>query len=559
MEYIIENKDWLKAVIENDVAAVEYLLTQSSEDARYLLLEGWICEEASFWDGWPHKEAETQKIMSVHRTLSLAAVCGSCDVIDVLHSADINMFQIDKRGNNVIHTLIIHANRSQEREETYLEVFNKVESLMSTEKFKKLLVMENSSGITPLELATHFQTFRLMNAILTNPGQYLKKQTLYGKLSIDSYDVTDYESESQCRPWVNSPMFLLIFLRSTKLKDRYTTKMLTSGLIYRWLSIRKQIYLPFVILWTIIRIWSIFLSLFPASLNDPTNPELRVCGAFIPVPHSVRISAIISLIIIATFALLYDIYDIIKINLLDMAWMKTYSPVKGSPVVQYVFYRVQETTLNIVILIMCLNRIMWYLSGPHLPIYPEQMLFVVLTINSVWSLLQFVQLVPVIGCYVMATQRMVLSLAKFAVVILIFVLPFSFIFPKFILERADGTCPEEFNSTISSFYTSFTIILNMVNFRSFDTPCKESLWLIHVFYITFVAILLLNFLIAIFLDSYTEIANYPEILTNIQWLSILATVDFRIPGCMRCIVDRRKRRYFLYRDDRIYVQDFRCC
>ena len=168
----------------------------------------------------------------------------------------------------------------------------------------------------------------------------------------------------------------------------------------------------------------------------------------------------------------------------------------------------------------------WYHWGHHLPIYPTQMLFVIMVSCSVWSLLFFAQLMPVVGVYVMATQRMLHSLTRFGLIILIFVLPFGFIFPKFISRNHDGTCPEEFDSTISSFYTSFTIILNMVDFRSFDAPSKESLWLIHVFYITFVAVLLLNFLIAILSDSFQYIADNLDVVCIIQWLSIMASIDF---------------------------------
>ena len=73
-------------------------------------------------------------------------------------------------------------------------------------------------------------------------------------------------------------------------------------------------------------------------------------------------------------------------------------------------------------------------------------------------------------------------------------------------------------------------------------------------YVTLVAILLLNFLIAMFSDSYTILANNPEVLTTIQWLSLIATLDSRLPRCLRRVSSSLKRKYFTYQDGRVYVK-----
>ena len=90
-----------------------------------------------------------------------------------------------------------------------------------------------------------------------------------------------------------------------------------------------------------------------------------------------------------------------------------------------------------------------------------------------------------------------------------------------------------------------------------DALSRESLWLIHVMYVTIVASLMLNFLIAIFIDSYKEVANNPEVVTNVQWMAIMATIDFRIPRCMYPVVRRLKRSHFTYIDDRLFIKVYR--
>ena len=80
IEFTLNHADWLNAVMENNVEAVRLQIEQSSEETKHLLMEGRICDD-NFWPCRPREEAESQKIMTVHRPLSLAAVCGSCDVI----------------------------------------------------------------------------------------------------------------------------------------------------------------------------------------------------------------------------------------------------------------------------------------------------------------------------------------------------------------------------------------------------------------------------------------------------------------------------------------------
>ena len=547
---------WLAALMEDDFGTVQEQLQQSNGVKKHQLLEGWIATD-SFWTNWNCKEAKTQQIMTVQRPLSLAAVCGSYRVIDALYKAGIDILQTDELGNNVIHTLIIHTSRRKDKELKYLEMFHYLAKLSIDELFSKLLLTENTSSLRPVEMAAHFQAFRVMDAILKIPGPYLIEQSKCGTISIESYDVTDYEYGFKCRPWANSPMFLLMFLKSAKLKDEFTTEFLTKGLIGKWLAIRKKSYLPFIIVWAALRLFIILIAFFPAGLTDSAVAESRVCGLAIPVSATVKAVSCFSLIIITALCLLYDIYDTVHSYRLNKPWEKAYVQLKGNEVVRYHFYRIDQFLLNAVILASCLNRVSWYMWNLSLPVYVGQMLFVVIISTSVWSMLYFAQLMPVIGVYVMATQRMVYNLAKFSILMIVFVLPFAIIFPKFILRNDDGTCPDEYNSTVSVWYTSFTTILNINNFRSFDAPSRESLWLIHVMYVTIVAILLLNFLIAIFSDSYAEVANNTEVVTNIQWVATMATIDFRMPRFMYPLLRWMKRRHFSCIDGRTCVKDFR--
>ena len=128
-------------------------------------------------------------------------------------------------------------------------------------------------------------------------------------------------------------------------------------------------------------------------------------------------------------------------------------------------YIILQCLLNAALLVICVNRITSYLWDFKIPSYPVHLIYTMVMIGSVWSVLYFVQLLPVIGQFVIATERMVRSMVNFSAIILIFILPFAFTFPKFVYKDVNGTCPEEYNSVISSFYTSFTVIFNLNDFR----------------------------------------------------------------------------------------------
>ena len=168
-------------------------------------------------------------------------------------------------------------------------------------------------------------------------------------------------------------------------------------------------------------------------------------------------------------------------------------------------------------------------------------------------MLYFVRLSSMFGNYIIAMERMLFYLAKFSVIICVFFIPFASVFPRFI-QPVNGTCPAEFDSVAATFYTTFTVILNMVNFHSFSTPSPEGLWLVHVCFVGIVSILLLNFLIAVFLDAYREVAFHAAITLSVQWLLITAIVEHRIPKVMRRLLEIRKKRYFNYFSGRYYVK-----
>ena len=355
--YTSRHDEWIRALMDDDLQTVLYYLSQECVNDRGVLLEGWI-SDVTFWECWQCDAADEQRIMAVRRAWSLASVCGSLQVMSELYKAGIDVYQEDELGNNVIHILIIHASKHPEQEEVYLKVFDFISSLLSRQQFEKLLLKQNTSGLNCVELATFSQTFRFMMAIFET-SVYRTKQAQCGMVSVDYYDITEYESYHKGRPLARSPMFLLLFLRNTKLQDEYTKKVFTSGVIGRWLAIRKKVFFPFFIGWCILRLLIIFLVYLPAQLADPPDPAIHInCDLnFLRFSTESQLGCVIALAIFKTLSLAFDVFSFIKWRSMNMSKMMMYTSSNGRMVTRVGFYMTLRSLYNLLILVSSLNRL----------------------------------------------------------------------------------------------------------------------------------------------------------------------------------------------------------
>ena len=542
---------WVQALIEDDVAVVQELLNDAGNWNN--LLEMWFPADI-LWNNLPEEDATSYRIATIRRSWTLAAVCGSYKVMKHLYAAGVDINQVDSLGNNVIHTLIIYTSKQKRSAEFHLKTYHYIISLISRKEILSLLQSENRDGLRPVELASHFQAFLLLNAIFNTRDAYLQKSIVCGLTVVDYFDVSDYESTENHRPVANSPLFLTIFSHDEKLHKQVSAENFTSGIIGNWLRCKQGIFVPIIALWAIFRIAVIALVLvieIPV-LSNKTAPYCAILRFNPSVTTRYMLNTSLSLI--ATLCLTYDIYDIIFFRTFLPAWRKTYSVPYGEVMAQYAFYRVFQIIYNTCLLFYGILRIVSDHRGYQIvPIFVHEASFLVIIFGSVWSMLYFVQLSSMFGNYVIAMQRMLVYLAKFSVIICVFFIPFASVFPRFI-QPVNGTCPTEFGSVTASFYTTFTVILNMINFHNFSTPSPEGLWLVHVCFVSIVSILLLNFLIAVFSDAYREVASHAALSLNVQWLLIITVVENRIPKVMRPLLETRKKKYFHYSNGRYFMK-----
>ena len=90
---------------------------------------------------------------------------------------------------------------------------------------------------------------------------------------------------------------------------------------------------------------------------------------------------------------------------------------------------------------------------------------------SVWSILYFVQLLPYVDPFVNSIQKMLGIMINFTIVYFIMIFPYPHAFLA-LLKGNSGCKLEGFESVWNGMYTSFKIMLNMVDLDTYNVNGK---------------------------------------------------------------------------------------
>ena len=557
-KYTTEYNPWIKALKEDDVKTVHAMLKEANEKQKHTLLEGWIDTDV-FWDSFEDRKSVNKTLFSIHRSFSLAAVCGSVNVLKELVNHGVNVCQTDSSGNNVIHSLIIYASQSQEIEESHVRVYRYIKTLVPAEKMEELILSDNADDLIPLELAGVLQTLRFIKAIFDTRGHYKKKSQNSGLMTINEYNVDDYEGFECARSRFKSPTFALVNLGNDKLNDAYTREFFSTGIIDEWLHCRRNAYKWIVFVWFVFRIMFLSLALFGTAISIPTDVSEDVCGYVPDFPTSTRIGLTILLMVSSLLCLACGLYDRIVLRLSRRPDYRKYDFDRGGNVVRYWVYRAMQSVLHVCVIILGANKIAVHYGLSGMPIYLTEVFIVVFIVCFVWSILFFGQLTQKLCKYVTAVQFMINDVFRFGVLIAVFVIPFSFLFPHFITRDQTGTCPAEFTGPIPTLYFGFKIANKLIELDDFPAPSAEGLWLLHSVCLILISTMLLSFLIAVFGDSYKIVADNPDIVYDLNWLSVISILDIRLHTALPSLMQKFKQKYFSIDDwsNQITVKTFK--
>ena len=91
-------------------------------------------------------------------------------------------------------------------------------------------------------------------------------------------------------------------------------------------------------------------------------------------------------------------------------------------------------------------------------------------------------------------------------------------------------------------------MLNMVELTSFDLYEAHFLYILHALYVFMVAIVLINFLIAIMSDSASRTAEHERVIASLNTLSLAVALQQRFGGWLL-------KPYYKFMQPRVFVGD----
>ena len=178
--------------------------------------------------------------------------------------------------------------------------------------------------------------------------------------------------------------------------------------------------------------------------------------------------------------------------------------------------------------------------------------FIAVSIGSMWGVVYFLQVLPWSSIYAIAIQRMLQYLFRFVLISFLFLCAFALSFRRILLGNSNK-CPKGFSTLGETIYSSFLVLINLVNFREYENADRVSLYLLYMTFVFFISILLINFLIAAMTQSFSDVHSNRSTIIQTQRLSLMTIIQMRLAGPFKALYKRLQKDKYEYYNGRLCV------
>ena len=488
-------QDWLTAIVCDDAQVVEAALGVADEEQRYILLNGsFDYQDDDLVSHNPYRFGRP------HKPLSMALLSGALKVLSILIGYDVHVTPQNSRGHNVVHQLIIIAFHGESHESRLVGSYVAMMGLVDLHTKRRLLLAESNIGLRPLEAAAHHGTLHFVQAIMETEGVYLRREDVRGLSAYQWYDVTEYESFGTDNRRMVSPVRFLVTLDERKVSHSHVNQVFFNKPIGTWISAKASINRPLLLIWALLRIEHVS----------------------------------------AYYAL--DISSVSATTLREKT-RRNESYIENTVSIEYMFCE--------------------FVSPISLSETPRQVIAVYIIVHSVvillWDLFEILNFYwwQCLSRYSMTidgkTKRMVGQMFNFAGVYAIFF--FASVSAFFVTVNTSErlSCSDEFSTIPQALYSTFAIMISLLHPGELGLRHPGWMYMQHIVYMFIVAILLINFLIAIMSSALSEVALQRPIIERLQRLSVALAIESRVDRLVAPYYRAMQRRHFVCEEGRIYV------
>ncbi len=182
-----------------------------------------------------------------------------------------------------------------------------------------------------------------------------------------------------------------------------------------------------------------------------------------------------------------------------------------------------------------------------------QIFHLICTINIAFSIIIFFQMLPFVGIYIIAVRRMLRELLNFALLFILWVSPFSLHLLWFFNTSSKNGCIHEFSSFSESMYSTFRMMMHTLDVTRFEVQSPHILQLLHMIFVFLVAILLINFLIAVMSTSAARTALVDKVILHLERLNVALTIEYRLGWLCEGLLRRFKAKAMLISGSKYYL------
>ena len=476
----------------------------------------------------------------------------------------------DTGDSNVVHVIILgaHISKGLAATKSYITLYHTLMSYISLDDRRELLMQSNSMGLRPLELAAHLGQMDLFIEIFKEDNIYRYPVRSAGIVTEALYDVTDYETfEPGSRRQV-SPLVQFLSRSSYKvLTSTETETLVLHPALLKWMHTKFWINIPGIAIWFIFRfIFCLSTIMATPSVPAPVNLSANTTDSFgiqdakaCPAPPPRNESMFLIMAFCSWLSVLFTLSDIIQhLKHSGLLLGRTRKP-RGKIHInltsgEAIFHSILIHFMTV--LAITASTLHFFIKTPA-GLNPVVPCLGIISTFSTWTILYFIQLLPHLGIYIICIFEMLSVLSRFLPLFCLVFMPFATSFKTFISGTAEFCNTKEFVRIVPSFYGTFQIMLNLLNPTDFvTTETMSMLPALHVLFVVFVPIMLLNCLIALMAEAMTKVIRVSDIRFWLHRTRVGLDVERRMGGLLKGVVMWHKRRFLVCREHRLCIRCF---
>lgn len=526
-EYNLRIKNFIRAIAKDDVVEMMDILNSVEPDVKVRLMNGrfksyekdelkpcvWNCEYIV-------------DQLSVQYPISIAVVYMAKNCFEKLLNEGVNIYVSDHRGNNLVH-LLIYINVIKPSDAVVLMYDILLAKLKTAEERKKMLLQYSDDGLCPLQLAAKLLRTDMFSKILYTEGVYRQVVSQQGKIIRNKFSFSFAANEHLC----SSFLWQLTWIDDSLESSQAINTILKIPIMNKLINQYFMKCLPLLCFWAFMRALVGIVFFFAdvttnvkfrdySCINDvPKQNITKLFGIHYFEENMTKIEQIpfeiaISFILFASYGIVTIFSDIAEFLFIwkhshlisGQFWMK----LMKSRLINTNFYRVCMLLLAFSNIVMNVTVVV-SVQQPELAVTIANSLFILNRCLIVFGIMYFVQLLPLIGYFAIGFQKMLATMAKFAILQMIVIYLFSTLFMHVNVYYCTGSaysCQKD-----GGFYSTFLYMLNIGSVIPENGQCNE--WgitlfhIIHICYVFVVAITTVNYFIAV-INSVYNVFNYHE-------------------------------------------------